>query len=295
MASRDKIPDFLTGRHQLTSTVVFAVLFSLVFILMISPYLRFVWFSLGFSNPATYLTLGYMLAVVAILWLSKKLMYGWSKNHRLSYAGYIFWCMIEGVLASLAYAGVTSYGIAAGYISFGEEISFFRLFVSALWFCVLSLGVPYLIAALYYAIEDKNNTIKLMSFSSITTDEAPVPSKDERITLYDNSGSLKLVVSLANLYYIESDDNYIKVWYQDSAGVLKQYMLRCRLKTIEESFTGSGLVRCHRKYIVNFDKVESLTRIKDSYVIDLGLENTDPIPVSKTYEEGVLTRFNTRT
>ena len=295
MASRDKIPDFLTGRHQLASTVVFAVLFSLVFILMISPYLRFVWFSLGFSNPATYLTIGYMVLVVAILWISKRLMYGWSKNHQLSYAGYIFWCVGEGVLASVAYAGFTSYGIASGYISFGEEISFFRLFISALWFCVLSLGVPYLIAALYYALEDRNNTIKLMSFNSIATDEAPTPSRDERITLYDNSGSLKLVVSLANLYYIESDDNYIKVWYQDAAGVLKQYMLRCRLKTIEESFTGSGLVRCHRKYRVNFDKVEALTRVKDSFVIDLGLENTEPIPVSKTYEEGILSRFNSRT
>ena len=295
MASRDKIPDFLTGRHQLTSTVVFAVLFSLVFILMISPYLRFVWFSLGFSNPRTYLTIGYMVLVVIILGVSKRLLFEWSKLHTLTYAQYILWCAAEGVLASLAYAGFTSYGIASGYISFAEEISFFRLFLSALWFCLLSLGVPYLIAALYYAIEDKNNTIKLMSFSSITTDEAPAPSKDERITLYDNSGSLKLVVSLANLYYIESDDNYIKVWYQDAAGVLKQYMLRCRLKTIEESFTGSGLVRCHRKYIVNFDKVETLTRVKDAYVIDLGLENSEPIPVSKTYEEGILSRFNSRT
>ena len=236
-----------------------------------------------------------LVLVVIILGVSKRLLFEWSKLHTLTYAQYILWCAAEGVLASLAYAGFTSYGIASGYISFAEEISFFRLFLSALWFCLLSLGVPYLIAALYYAIEDKNNTIKLMSFSSITTDEAPAPSKDERITLYDNSGSLKLVVSLANLYYIESDDNYIKVWYQDAAGVLKQYMLRCRLKTIEESFTGSGLVRCHRKYIVNFDKVETLTRVKDAYVIDLGLENSEPIPVSKTYEEGILSRFNSRT
>ncbi len=295
MASRDKIPDFLTGRHQLASTVVFAVLFSLVFILMISPYLRFVWFSLGFSNPATYLTIGYMVLVVVILGTSKRLMFVWSKKHQLTYAGYILWCAGEGVLASIAYAGLTSYGIASGNISFEEDITFFRLFISALWFCFLSLGVPYLIAALYYALEDRDNTIRVMSFNSIATDEAPVPSKDERITLYDNSGSLKLVVSLANLYYIESDDNYIKVWYQDASGALKQYMLRCRLKTIEESFTGSGLMRCHRKYIVNFNKVEALTRVKDSYVIDLGLENTDPIPVSKTYEEGILTRFNSRT
>ena len=30
-------------------------------------------------------------------------------------------------------------------------------------------------------------------------------------TLFDNNGSLKLSLSLDNLYYIESDDSYIKV------------------------------------------------------------------------------------
>lgn len=293
MAAQDKIPEYLTGSHQLTSTVVFTVLFSLIFILLISPYLRFVWFTLGFATPRGLLTLGYMGLVIIILSVSKMLMFARCRKHSMTYLVYVLWCFCEAVLISLAYGFVTVNGMSAGIIP-ALDVDFLMLFLSAMGFCIISLGVPYLTAALFYAIEDKNNTIRLMSFGSITTDEAPSLTNDEKITLYDNSGSLKLVINLSNLFYIESDDNYIKVWYQDAAGTLKQYMLRCRLKTVEESFTDSDLVRCHRKYIVNFRKVEVISRTKDGYAIDLGLENTEPIPVSKTYEENVLARFNSR-
>ena len=283
----------MTGSHQLTSTVVFATLFSLIFILLISPYLRWVWFSIGTVGNASLMTLVFMGLAVLILTLSRMVMFAVAKKHIILFVDYVFWCLGEAALISLAYAAFSLNGIAAGVIPY-IDITFLKLFLSAMGFCIISLGVPYLLSAFFFAVEDKNNTIKLMSFGSITTDEAPSLTKDKKITLYDNSGSLRLVVSLSNLYYIESDDNYIKVWYQDSEGTLKQYMLRCRLKTVEESFEGSELVRCHRKYIVNFDKVETVTRTKDGFEIDLGLGNSEPIPVSKTYEENVLTRFNSR-
>ena len=102
---------------------------------------------------------------------------------------------------------------------------------------------------------------------------------------------MKLSVSLSNLFYIESDDNYIIVWYSDNKGNLKKYMIRCRLKTVEESFRGSSLVRCHRKYIVNMDKVKVLRKEKDGYELDLENDAIPPIAITKTYAENVLSRF----
>ena len=69
-------------------------------------------------------------------------------------------------------------------------------------------------------------------------------------------------------------------------------MLRCRLKTVEESFRGSSLVRCHRKYIVNMDKVKVLRKEKDGYELDLDNDSIAPIPITTTYSENVLSRFN---
>jgi DNA-binding LytR/AlgR family response regulator len=72
---------------------------------------------------------------------------------------------------------------------------------------------------------------------------------------------------------------------------LRQYILRCRLKTVEESFRGSSLVRCHRKYIVNLDKVSMLRKESEGYVLDLDNEVIPPITVTKTYTDSILSHF----
>ena len=80
----------------------------------------------------------------------------------------------------------------------------------------------------------------------------------------------------------------------DTKNVLKTYMLRCRLKTVEESFKGSGLVRCHRKFIVNMNKVKALRRERDGYELDLDDKRIPPIPVTKTYTESIISLFSGR-
>ena len=166
-----------------------------------------------------------------------------------------------------------------------------KVFGRALLYGTIALGVPYLIAGMYFAIIDKNKIIRLMNYENVVTDEPVKADSQQKITLFDNNGSLKLSLSLENLFYIESDDNYIKVWYTDSKGELKQYMLRCRLKTVEESFKGSALVRCHRKYIVNIKKVAMLHKESDGYYLDLCREEIPPIAVTKTYTDSVLGYF----
>ena len=158
----------------------------------------------------------------------------------------------------------------------------------------MTMGIPYLIAGMYFAIRDRDQTIRMINYGNVVSDEELPSHEEQKITLFDNNGVMKLSVSASNLYYIESDDNYIKVWYTDSADVLKQYMLRCRLKTVEESFRDSDLVRCHRKYVVNMSKVRVLSREKGGYYLELDSDLIDPIPISKTYEETVLARFNAR-
>ena len=64
------------------------------------------------------------------------------------------------------------------------------------------------------------------------------------------------------------------------------------LKTIEESFKGTSLIRCNRKYIVNVDKIKVLRKEDDGYVIDLDNEEVPPIAVTKTYVQNVLSRFS---
>ncbi|MCQ2170058.1 MAG: LytTR family transcriptional regulator [Bacteroidales bacterium] len=292
MSLYDRIPDYLLGKFQLTSTVVFTVLFSLVLMLFSFPFSGNFWFELAISNAFAF-TIAFFLLAVTVVACSKRIMYNTRGSFFLTYLQYIIWNFAEALIIASLYTVFTLAGQEYGILKpvpLGSEM----IWLGALVYSTFCLGVPYVIAGLYFAVNDKNNTIRLLNFGNVVSDREPEFSEEKKITLTDNNGLVKLSVSLGNLLFIESDDNYIKVWYKTSVGELKQYMLRCRLKTVEDSFADSCLVRCHRKYIVNMSKVHLMTKDKNGYLLDLDEESVEPIPVSKTYEDTVLAQFNSR-
>ncbi|MBQ7812422.1 MAG: LytTR family transcriptional regulator [Bacteroidales bacterium] len=284
MKFNTKLPGYLLGKYQLIGTVTFAVLFAVVFLNIYIPFSDTAWFKLG-DSMLFFKTLLFIAASICILIVSRILMYNFKKQFNMTYIGYVSWCCLEIILICAFYTWLTT------DINTPVTESVWKIFGRALLYGTIALGVPYLIAGMYFAIIDKNNTIRLMNYENVVTDEPVKADSRQKITLFDNNGSLKLSLSLENLFYIESDDNYIKVWYSDSKGELKQYMLRCRLKTVEESFKGSALVRCHRKYIVNIKKVSMLRKESEGYFLDLCREEIPPITVTKTYTDTVLGYF----
>lgn len=292
MSMYDKIPDYLLGKFQLTATVVFTALFSLVFLLVNVPFSDNVWFELALTETFAFTVVFFLISLLVVVF-SKRLMYLLSGRFSLTLMQFVAWNFAEVLVIAALYTVFTFEGIRLGFLH-PEDAEPDYLFLRAVLYLTISLGVPYVVSALYFAINDKNNTIRLLNYGNVVSDEEPSLRNEKKITLTDNNGLIKLSVSLSNLLFFESDDNYIKVWYRASGGELKQYMLRCRLKTIEESFADSCLVRCHRKYIVNILQVKLMTKDKNGYLLDLDEPELEPIPVSKTYEEQVLARFNSR-
>ena len=282
------IPAYLRERYQLLGTVTFAALFSVVFLLVSIPFSNNAWFRLGNSTFFGFTAL-FALGSLFILIVSKVVMYKTRNILPLTYWGYSAWCLSEIILISVLYTVFTV------TIAQPEDQNGVAIFLHSLVYSFICLGVPYIIAGMFFTIIDQNRTIRLMNMQDVVTEEAPGDAATvQKFTLFDNNGVLKLSVSSANLYYVESDDNYIKVWYSDNKGELQTYMLRCRLKTVEESFAGSDLIRCHRKFIVNMQKVKVLQKVGATYEITLDNEAIAPIPVTKTYIEGVLERFKER-
>lgn len=280
-----KVPSYLLGKSQIIGTITFSVMFAIIFLNIYIPFSDTAWFGLGQSDMFSG-TLIFVFVSIMTLIISRTLMYRTKRLFELSYLEYILWCIAEIVLIGAFYTNLTV------EITGGLQEREIEIFGRSIMYGFIALGIPYILAGMYFAINDKNNIIRLMSYDNVVTDEVQEQEATvQKITLFDNSGSLKLSVSINNLYYVESDDNYIKVWYTDSKGELKQYMLRCRLKTVEESFKGSALVRCNRKYIVNIKKVSTLRKESAGYVLDLGNEMIPPLPVTKTYTESILSYF----
>lgn len=286
------VPTYFRGKYQLISGVTFIAFFALVFLVVSIPFSDNVWFSLGPTRAFGYTAVFFVLGLLVVIF-SRRIMYATRVRFEMTYLQYILWCLAELIIISLMYVGFSAWGDRSGLIAL-EDTSFLRLFFGAFVYGLAALIIPNVIACQYFAIIDKNKTIRLMDMVSVVSDEPAKPVDNQKVTLFDNSGSMKLSVSLSHLYYIQSDDNYINVWYTDVKGELRRYMLRCRLKTVEESFRDSPLVRCHRQYIVNLDKVKVVRKDKDGFNLELDNDAIPLIPVTKTYADAVTARLSDR-
>ena len=116
--------------------------------------------------------------------------------------------------------------------------------------------------------------------------------KRNLIAFPDEKGEIKISVMLENLLYVESSDNYATIHYLNKAK-LSHYLIRNSLKWMEENLTKeTPLVRCHRSFIVNLDKVKVLRKTKDGIFLEMDALNTPDIQVSKTYYERVMDKFS---
>ena len=277
-----KLPEYFLEKSRMTGMVTFTVLFAIVFLNIYIPFSDTAWFGLG--NSAFFLaTAGFIAVSVIFVVLSRILIYCIRKWIEVTWLLYVMWSLSEVVLISLFYTFVT---LDVRH----PDASPAMIFVKALFYGIIALIIPEIISGMYIAIIEKDRTIRMMNGTGAPADDESKKG-GTRITLFDSRGALRLSVKSSNLYYIESDDNYIKVWYSDNGGELKNYMMRCPMKSVEENFRDGSLMRVHRKYIVNTEKVKVLRRENDGYFLDMDDEDIPPIAVTKTYISNVLGRF----
>lgn len=92
-----------------------------------------------------------------------------------------------------------------------------------------------------------------------------------------------LEIAAADLLFIESSDNYSTVFYK-KGDTLQKELLRSSLTRLEGQIQSTGIVRCHRSYIVNLNKVEKVTGNAQGYKLHLqSFELT--VPVARRYSE----------
>ena len=91
--------------------------------------------------------------------------------------------------------------------------------------------------------------------------------------------SIELAVD--SLYFIESSDNYSTIYFENQ-GKLQKELLRSSLTRLESQISSENIVRCHRSFIVNLDKVEKVTGNAQGY----NLKSPELlVPVARKYSE----------
>lgn len=268
------IPKFLLDKRYLAGSVFFILTFSIFFMLLYTPFSMTVWFSV--SNIEQFgKTASFYVVALAILSISKIGMYAIQSKIRFTYPKYILWIIAEVVIIALFYTHFT-------YVFVPNVDDSVWYTMGKAFGCVsLIIAIPYSILTLYAAYRAKTEELEMLQYEMSLQPE-PTASYPSLVNLYDYNGTLKLTISSESLYYMESQDNYVKIYYINQ-GKLSSYMLRCRTKAIEESLAGTSMVRCHRSYMVNVLKIDNIKKGTKGRQIILNNDEIKPIPVSKSY------------
>ena len=111
-------------------------------------------------------------------------------------------------------------------------------------------------------------------------------SKSIEVVLNSENKKEGKIVPLDSLIFVSSLDNYIEVNYLDN-GIAKRELLRYSLSGIEQDNKNiAGIFRCHKGYIVNKQKIESVTGNAAGFKLKLK-GYSDLIPVSRKWNNEI--------
>ncbi|GAB4005804.1 LytTR family DNA-binding domain-containing protein [Spirosoma migulaei] len=111
------------------------------------------------------------------------------------------------------------------------------------------------------------------------------------VTLVADNEKDKLVLSAESLIFIESSDNYCTVVHLKNGQPVKP-LLRSSLGRLEKQIAKPHIVRCHRSYVVNLNRVERVTGNAQGYKLHL-LDGQFQIPVARQYNETLVAELKT--
>jgi len=272
------IPPYLNEKGNIIRQILFTALFALVFINIYAPFGADRWFDLNQPEFFTYSSLVILTGVLVVV-ASRIIMYYYKRNHVITYYQYFFWIFAEIMAMALFYSLFEIFVLK-------DARQFIDIVKQSARNTALVLLLPYSIMWLYFSWRDKKEQIERMSdvqaFSGNMRDMIP---------FYDDKSVLKFSVKKENLLYLESAENYVNICYLNK-GKVSKYLLRETLKKMEENFSGTEIIRCHRSYMVNFEKVKVIRKDRDGLKLELDTASAAEIPVSKTYVDNVMQTFS---
>jgi hypothetical protein len=272
------IPAYLTEKKNIVRHILFTALFALVFINIYAPFGVENWFKLTklqliFSSSLVILT---GVLVVAV---SRIIMYQVCRRKRLNYFRYGLWIAGEIVSMGMVYAILQA-------VILKDKRDFIFVFKSTLTTTLLVLLIPYTITWLYFSWMDKSRKLEKMAGTLVPKASFPL-----MLAFNDEKGELRFSIKTQDLLYLEAADNYVIIHYTDHTKRAR-YVIRNSLKNMEAGLSESGVIRCHRSYMVNFERVKIIKKERDGLVIELDVAEKHSIPVSKTYVDQVMKVFS---
>jgi hypothetical protein len=273
----NKLPGYLTEKGNIVTTILFTAGFALLFLNLYTPFGVNSWFEV--SSPTLFLyASGVILAGVLVVAISRVIMYqAVRRGRQLKIWHYLVWVAAEIVSMALFF---TLFEI----VILNDSRTFPELLGRSVRHTSLTLLLPYIMLWLWFSWHDSKRRLREIGEQPDLSGQKPM------IPLRDEKGVLRISLKRSDILYMQGSDNYVTVWYQAQNKVTK-FMLRNTLRTMEEELKQEAIIRCHRSYLVNIEKVKLIRREKEGLALELDSTPASTIPVSRTYMHEVLTAF----
>ena len=272
------LPDFFVKSRNTVIQIIFTALFAYSFILVYHPFGSDSWFKITTGQFA--FAVGFVVIVgMAVVIISRVIMTQCRKRWPITILGY-------SVMITLEVLAMTGFYMMIQKVFLKDTRFWFEVYYMAIFNATLILLIPYLISLLYFAWSDKKQNFEKLLIEKQSVSE-PVPESPRFVNFKDENGDTKLTVKLDDLLYIEASENYVTVYYlnQTQPG---RMLLRNSMKRMEDQLTGFPIVRCHRSYMVNTNRIRLAKKTKTGMIVELSASVPIRLPVSETYKSEVV-------
>lgn len=205
-----------------------------------------------------------------------------TSHKELSIPGLAVWMFTELILC----VAVTA--LMAWSLSGGGPVRLAPLVGDILLGNVSVFLIPNVIAYLSFRLRELRS--ELVATRRRFASESQAASGEQSINFYDKGGRLSFSTRFANVLYIEAADNYANIHYFNGEKE-DTFILHNSLKDLEKEYSGIGLLRCHRGYMVNVVNVKLMRKERSGLVLELA-STAKTIPVSKSYAAAVTAFFS---
>lgn len=278
---KNKIPSYFYSKTNSWWLIAGTAVFSELFIIIFEPFRS----RILVDNDWEYLLWTTVTVAIgmSVIGISRLVMHYYGNKKGLSIGTYAFWIFVEVSVITLIFSLMLM--LVFWYVAEEHEWTFFVLFKDILLGTAFTLLMPYSILHLTFAyLNAKAELTRLRENNEVV-------SQPDMYHFYDERGELKLSVRPEMVYYLESADNYVTIYYINGSK-LDKLMIRNTLKNIEWRFRDKGLVRCHRSYIINIRRVSVIRKQDSDVVVDFADERVPIIPISKGYSDLVMQYFS---
>lgn len=323
------IPDYYTTRDNISLYLIVLFVFSLLFVNVFTPF-QGAWYNIQHYTRAQLFTDTLIIVAggTLLLTISRIVMYYTHRSKPLNYLQYIAWLVLEVFFIAFLYAIIVHYIVGDNRV-FSDIFTRAVIFVPTI-IVIPTVITHLYISSRYKdekieALEAQQSQLASApppqeDDTEFTDDEfildnhltqsdgppntpnpstetekseattEPSPAVSKIINFFDEKDELQLSLRLDHIYFLESAENYVNIYYRNKENT-ERFILRSSLKKQQEKLEKYRFLRCHRSYLVNFDNILLLRKDKDGPYLDFGVANLPQIPVSKTYLDAVTAYF----